>query len=188
MKKIIIAIACFGLLIACSPKELTSYENLIIENLELADLKGYNQMSLTDEWFKEGSLKLINELILDGASFVAFIGYPGCAYCQDLIPVMASVANDYKVPVLYDNITKDDIEGIEYTTFVELASDYLEVGESGDKELFVPYVIMVKSGKIVYHHLGTTKSHDAYERALNEEETKKIYQQLAKGIEKILTK
>ena len=190
MKKILLVLMTLFMLIGCSskPKELTTYENAKISGLSMADLSGYKQMDPSSNWVKTGSMKLINELLDANDSFIAFFGYTGCTYCQDLLPVLNAVVTDYKVPVVYDDVTKDDFGGDEYNKIITRLDAFLKENEEGKKELYVPFVIIVKNGKVVYTHLGTISSHDAHQRPLNEDETKKIKADLISGIEMLLEK
>ena len=58
--------------------------------------------------------------------------------------------------------------------------------EEGKYQLYVPFVVFVKNGKIMNAHIGTVDGHDAHERTMTEDEQKeltKIYDEMFQSIE-----
>ena len=40
----------------------------------------------------------------------------------------------------------------------------------GEYQIYVPFVIVIKDGKVVSGHIGTVEGHDAHERKMNDQE------------------
>lgn len=116
-------------------------------------------------------------------SFVLYMYFDKCPWCKELGPVVSDYVKDdedllnmtYSFNVRPDGerdhdyrYTNDDGE-FNYPEFKELY-DYIYDFLDEDKKVYVPTLMFVKNGEIVYYHVGTVDSHDANERTMTDEE------------------
>ena len=47
---------------------------------------------------------------------------------------------------------------------------FLEEDDEGEKRMYVPYVFVIRDGKVISAHEGTVESHDAHERQMTDSE------------------
>ena len=118
--------------------------------------------------------------ILDSEKAIIYVGSGWCPWCRNAVPVLFDVLKDYDVQVLYylnldeeksnyeikeGELVKinDGTEG--YYKLLEKLDDVLndyvltdengEKYETGEKRIYMPFVIGVKDGKVVQSHVGT---------------------------------
>ncbi|MGL4336531.1 MAG: TlpA family protein disulfide reductase [Turicibacter sp.] len=163
--KLIMGFVWICLLMGCSqPKEIN------VRGLaEYTKLPSHHLIQTID--FTEAK-----EIIADGSGII-FMSYPGCPWCQEAIAVVNEVAKELKInEVYYLNVKelKREETGInEYDELTSLLRDHLTI-ENGEPVMYVPDTYVIKNGEILGHHLGTTDSHDAFEREMNEDELNEL--------------
>ncbi len=117
--------------------------------------------------------------ILDKGTGVLYFGYPTCPWCRNAVPVLFEAAKEKKVNnIYYLNVNeyknvfavkdgkvekiKNEKEG--YYDLLKALDEELDpyvltsdgkTYETGEKRIYVPFVVFVKDGVIVDTHLGT---------------------------------
>lgn len=118
--------------------------------------------------------------VLESDAAIMYIGAPWCPWCRNGVPVLFELAKKYKVDTIY-YIELDDIKsnyevqngklmktksGTEdYYALLDKLSDrlddYVITGEdgqkydTGEKRVYMPYVVAVNGGKVVADKVGT---------------------------------
>lgn len=189
-------------------KEYESLNDTIREN----DGAKYNEVKIS----KNNPIKYISVKealeILDKEEAIMYVGASWCPWCRNAVPVLFEVAELYKVDTIYYLELDDDksmfeiknnelvktVNGTkEYYELLEKLSDRLEDytlrDENGntlntnEKRIYMPYVIGVKSGRVVSDHTGTVtlnENQNSYSALTNEqkEELTKIYSALFESV------
>lgn len=189
MKKILLILLCV-LCAACGIKPDNTpktYRNSTVENLPVADISKYPRLPSSDALVKSGDFEIVNQLYEEGGAFVFYIGGSFCPFCLDMLPVLYETVGEYKIPIVYIDAELVAMNTSAYDTFMVTYDRYLELNDEGEKELFIPFVVMVNNKKVVYDNIGTIETHDAHERGLNDEEITKIKNKLRKALEKLLS-
>ena len=183
MKKILLVILLALCMTGCNDNTVNEDDNNTGNNAcsldsdcdaETADyLIAKNQITLEDLYKK----------IDNKESFVLYMYFDKCPWCKELGPVVSDYVKDnekllnmtYSFNVRPDGerdhdyrYTNDDGE-FNYPEFKELY-DYIYDFLDEDKKAYVPTLMFVKNGEIVYYHVGTVDSHDASERTMTDEE------------------
>ena len=116
-------------------------------------------------------------------SFVLYMYFDKCPWCKELGPVVSDVVEDEKklLNITYalnvrpdgerdhDYRYKNDAGEYNNPDFEDLYN-YLYDFLDDDKKVYVPALVFVRNGEIVYYHVGTIDGHDAKERTMTEEE------------------
>lgn len=122
--------------------------------------------------------------VLDENQAIIYVGANWCPWCRNAISVLFDVAKDYKVDKIYyldlDNEkssyevkngelvkTKDGSKA--YYELLEKLSDRLDdyiitddekKYETGEKRIYMPYVVGIRNGKVAKDHVGTVSLDD----------------------------
>lgn len=165
-----VVIAGASLLTACgSGKAKVSIDGVEMSDLsrfEASDMSGYGGLSdyqaEAELPFVDVSVKDVHELIEEKGTFVLFVSFADCPWCNAVIKQFLEVVdevgggelkiaqlNTRKNPAWQNNMEIDN-----YDLFVEDFGDCLELDENNLKHLYVPHVFFVKEGSIVYDHQG----------------------------------
>lgn len=113
--------------------------------------------------------------ILENGTGVVYLGFPECPWCTAYVKYLNEVAlsNDVEV-IYYHNVLEDRQNNtLEYQKVVSILSDYLQYDEEGNKRLYVPAVIGVRKGEIVFFDDETawdTKGYDTPEEYWEKED------------------
>lgn len=150
-----------------------------------ADMSGYDKLKTKDHHFITSSMDELLQAEKNKKSGVYYMGYLDCPWCQDAVPILEEAAKEKGVYVNYvairdtsHNITFDDKAKEQFFSW---ASKSLPKDDKGEPTLYVPFVIVMKDGKIIQTHDGTVKGHDANKRDLTEKEKdalKDIYKKM----------
>lgn len=97
----------------------------------------------------------INKIIdiIDNKTGVIFFGFPDCPWCQ----YYAKYLNEFAIEkgintIYYFNIKHDrDINSSKYQKLIDLLNKDLVNDEYGNKRIYVPAVVFVKDGKVIYY-------------------------------------
>lgn len=103
--------------------------------------------------------------ILENGTGVVYLGFPECPWCTAYVKYLNEVAlsNDVEV-IYYHNVLEDRQNNtLEYQKVVSILSDYLQYDEEGNKRLYVPAVIGVRKGEIVFFDDETAWDTKGYE-------------------------
>lgn len=132
-----------------------------------ADLSGYETMADYDAsiMLVETTVAEAEEYILEGKSFVLFLSYADCPYCNRLIPYLNDIAVQEGITVAYINTRKDptwesNLEIDDYDVFVDRFGSYLKEDEDGNPHLYTPDIYFIRNGEIVARHYGITEGAD----------------------------
>lgn len=140
----------------------------------------------------------VDEVIkkLKKGTSVIYFGFPECPWCRNLVPVLVDAANELGVDKIYyynavkirdtkeldenGNVVTTNEGTKEYKEIVDILYDHLPVYSGLEdetiKRLYLPTVVFIKDGKVIYLHTGTLESQeDPYVKL-----TKKQYNQLKK--------
>ena len=151
----------------------------------------------------------VSEVInkLQKGSSIIYFGFPECPWCQNLVPVLISVNNEYKDNTLYyynaldirdkkhldddGNIVVDKEGTKEYKKIVEILSDHLGayegLNDESIKRLYFPTVVFVSDGEVVDVHIGTIDSQTNPKKKLTSSQKDELTEILEKKFDKVLT-
>lgn len=129
------------------------------------------------EYLEEEDIKTF----LEQGTGVVYFGWNTCPWCRNMLPVLIEELNDKEETLYYFNPQKIRGENNDtYNYIIDKVGMFLEKDDNGNPKLFVPEVLMLKEGKVVYHHLGTVDSQKDASIPLTEEqkeELKNIYRE-----------
>lgn len=173
MKKILIAMLSVMLCACSSASAGNGCDNLVQESGTRADMSGYDMLEDEDHVFYQKTMQEVLDLFAQGKSAVVYLGYVGCPWCEEAVPVMDEVAKAKGLTICYAPTYTDG----EYTITDEIEeqlfsylNDYLEEDDEGEKRMYVPFVFVIRNGEVVAAHEGTVESHDAHERQMTDSE------------------
>lgn len=133
---------------------------------------------------------------------ILYIGANWCPYCRNAIPVLFDVAKNYNVDTIYYlNLDEDKdtfeikdgkliktVEGSkDYYKLLEVLSDHLRdyvlydkdgiSYETGEKRIYIPYVLAIKNGEIVSEYTWEIKFNEGQTKydKLDSEQEKMLY-------------
>lgn len=125
-------------------------------------------------------------------TFVLYMYFDACPWCKELGPIVSDYLSDkedllnltYALNVRPDGNKENDLrykddDGNYNEPLFETVYKFIEDRLDDDKVVYVPTLIFVKDGELVYYHTGTVEGHDATERTLTDEEKESIVQYLA---------
>jgi len=176
------------------------------------DGEKYNDIKISkDNPIKYISVKEALE-ILEEDKAIIYIGASWCPWCRNAVPVLFEVAKYYKVDTVYylelddekslfeikdDELVKTVNGTKEYYKLLDKLSERLDdyelkdengkVFNTNEKRIYMPYVIGIKSGRVVSDHVGTVKLNGEQNKystltELQKEELKEIYSSLFKDV------
>ena len=173
MKKMLIAMLSVMLCACSSASAGNGCDNLVQESGTRADMSGYDMLEDEDHVFYQKTMQEVLDLFAQGKSAVVYLGYVGCPWCEEAVPVMDEVAKAKGLTICYAPTYTDG----EYTITDEIEeqlfgylNDYLEEDDEGEKRMYVPFVFVIRNGEVVAAHEGTVESHDAHERQMTDSE------------------
>lgn len=184
MKKLVALLLTFLLvLVGCESIEVTKVE----DDIETDAIRFSKEYSLdnVNNVYKYATYDNVVDTIESGSGII-YLGFPTCALCKEVIPVLNDVAKDKKVKeILYYNF-KDIRENNtqEYQDLVDLLSVYLDESEEGVKRITAPTIIFVNKGNIVGVYIG--KLNPESEEILAEEEKESLKNNFSSLINKML--
>ena len=153
---------------ACSKKggDVADIDNPYQDG-EVADLSAYEGMDDYDGevMLVETTVAEAEEYIKDNKTFVLFMSFADCPYCNRLIPYLNEIAAERGIKVAYvdtrsnpewmNNMDIDD-----YDVFAERFKKYLSKDDDGKPHLYTPDTYFIKKGRIVARHDGVTPGAD----------------------------
>ncbi len=145
--------------------------------------------------------------VLDSKQAIMYIGAPWCPWCRNAIPVLFEVAKKYDINTIYyvelddvkssfeivDGHLKKTREGTkEYYALLDKLKSRLNeyvlqegknIYHTGEKRIYMPYVLSIKDGKVVGDKVGTVSLDEGQSKY--EELTEKQSLQLYKEYEEL---
>ena len=195
MKKILLLLVCF-LLVGCGTtqdendkKSGNSYcgeeESGACKIDASADMSAYENFTDKENQFKESSMEEVLSMLENKENGVVYFGFPLCPWCVEALPIMNEVAKEKNIAISYVQTRDDDRKQLysdeQKQRMMEYADAYLEKDDEGNKQFYVPFVIVIKDGKVVAGHIGTVSGYDTHERKMNDSEKaelKNIYTEM----------
>lgn len=178
MKKVLLILLVL-LLQGCQEKIEYSYPDF-----DSYDMSGYNLE--TDNFYKI-SISQFLDMVDEKKTFICYFGYESCPWCNDLLPILDEVCQQYQLKIYYmdflDEENKEDIESLEALN--DFAKDYLNTDEQGNLQLFFPTVYYVQKGNLVNLHSGTVSNHDATVAELTERQKARLKYNLEKEFDSL---
>ncbi len=190
MRKIILGLCCLLVLTACEKGQLKSennYENPTIAELPMADISGYRNLK-ANPLVKKGSLRLVLDIYQEGGAMVFYVGMSSCVNCLEFFPVLLEVATEYNIPVVYVDarLEPHPETNPDYFEFLQVFSDFLDVDEEGNKDIFMPYTVFAKDGKVLAYYIGGAENYDPIaDGPMSEKQIKSVKKDLYKGFDKV---
>lgn len=142
------------------------------------DMSAYEGFDDKNNVFVKSSMQEAIEIFENKGSAIFYFGFAKCPWCKEALPIMNESAKAAGRSIYYVE-TRDLERNLLYTEeekaeIVPYLYDYLDENDEGEKHIFVPFVVVVENGTVKSAHLGTTESHDAKERQMNDEEKKEL--------------
>lgn len=168
MKKLLTCILTI-LLMGCSSTAVSSKKDsstseeetkkvTITNNVQLAatrtSLSGYQWVGSEVGDFEETSLKETIRLFEEKGTAIVYYGYEGCPWCERALPELNKVVLKYDIPAYYVDASTKPANN-DYAKLTDYLGDILSTNEeTGLKEMYVPFVLGVKDGKVVGYHVA----------------------------------
>ncbi len=181
MKKIIVLFLIVFLVGGCGSNEVT-YDQ---PTGTISDMSDYG---IESENFYDITYSELFDLLDEGKTTIVYLGHAGCAWCEDLVPVLDEVCSELEMKVYYLNTLSDenfnDDEGL--AKLIELCAEFTTESDDGEAVIWAPSVIYIQKGEIIGLKEGTVNTYDAYQRDMTEKETARLKYNLNKGFESVL--
>ncbi len=140
--------------------------------------------------------------ILDSKKAIIYVGADWCPWCRNAVPVLFDVAKDFGVSTIYylnldneksmyeikDGKLVNKVRGSEnyYKLLDKLKSrlsDYSLTDkegkkyDTGEKRIYMPYVMAIRNGEVIEDHIGTTELDEGQDKydAMTEAQEKELY-------------
>lgn len=160
-----------------------------IEEFEKYDLKAH--YNVDSDNFYEISYSNLKELFENNQTFIFYVGFPGCPWCEELMPEIVNVnnnnKNNYNI-LIWDIGNEQALSNKKYEDKLEdlkkYIGDYYNI-RNEEQKIVVPKLFFVKNGMIQYVHEYTVPDHNAKERKMTEEEKEKLRESLSEGFKRI---
>lgn len=96
-----------------------------------------------------------------------YIGYPGCKWCQALVPYLEARLADHDTTAHYLNVSAQDYDSERFSEWYETLPSGLQ---SSEERGSVPFTISISSSGNFVAHTGTTPAHTDPTRELSDNE------------------
>lgn len=131
------------------------FQKNINQELTYKDMANSSYISQVDVQTLQNTFKSQQDAIY-------YLGYSDCPWCQDALPVLYDVLEEYDIHINYIDTKEVKTNHTEdFNTLKTLLKDLVE-----DDKIYVPQVIVIQNGEIMNWHQGTIDDHDANERDL----------------------
>ena len=183
MKKIILIFISLFFMIGCSNKkvfEKVEYTNSVSIDAVKSDMSNYVLLKDSDHVYLDLSTENAIKLFSEEGSAIVYIGYVDCPWCNRAVPVLNEVAKESGVNVYYLDVAKEENRAQLETLVKTYLADSVENGE-----LFVPFVIGIRSGDIVASQVALVSSYTDYSKDMTKaqiSEMKEIYYKIISSI------
>lgn len=170
----------------------TSESGNALAGYELADMSGYDCFEGTEKIgeFADLSVMDVKKLIEKKESFVLYLGFANCPWCNILLPQLSEVMLEKDCRIAYIDTRKDpswssNLDLADYDVFVEYFGDYLDTDADGKKHLYVPDMFFVKDGEIVQEYAGVLDENISASDVLTDQQKEKLRGLLREAFEKV---
>lgn len=181
-------ILMMALLVSCkgAAEEKTVSENDPFQGREPSIVLGYEGMEgyEGDIMLRDTNVLEVKELMDAKESFVLFLSFESCPWCNLIIPYVNDAARDAGVLVGYIDTRsnpewKSNMDIDNYDIFTEMFSKYLATDEDGKPHLYVPDLYVIKKGKVVARHDGVTPGLNDPSEPMTAEQEEQLRKDLA---------
>lgn len=182
MRKIIVCFMSILVLAGCNTNSTSTVKDTVPVH---ADMNGYG---LNEEHqFLKTNVDEVLGFFDQSKNAIIYMGYIGCPWCVEAVPIMNEVARQEDVSIYYLDISQNDGEhgytGEKRAKLIEKTKEFLDTNEQGEAAMYVPFVFVIREGKTVAAHISTIDGHNAHERLMDEDEKSeltKIYKEMFK--------
>ncbi len=186
MKKLVAVILTFLLVLTgCSSVKVTKVED-DIKTDGIKFREEYKKVS-KDNIYEYATYGNVID-VLEEETGIIYMGFPTCALCQEITPILDDVAKNKKIKsILYYNfkeIRSNNTE--EYKKLVDILNDYIKTDEEGSKRLTAPTIIFINKGNIVGVYIGTISADQ--EEIITDEEKENLKNNFSSLIDKMFIK
>lgn len=145
----------------------------------------YHEVAKNNVFVYRNIDEIIN--ILEKGTGIVYLGFSECKWCQRYTKYLNEVAMDMGISkIYYYNIREDRKLNTEnYQKIVSILENYLQNDEEGNKRIYVPSVIALKTGEIVGFDDETawdTKGFETPDEYWNTDEVNDLKEKLEKMI------
>lgn len=124
-------------------------------------------------------------------TFIVYLGYDTCAWCNCLVPVLNDVLIEKDMKVYYMDFHADENynnpEGIFALSDICIEAGFIDDSQEQQIAFSFPAILYIKDGKVVDLHSGTVSGHDASLSELSEKQTARLKYLLEKEIGNLLS-
>lgn len=159
---------------------------------DAVDLSAYTSMSGNgiESRFVDTTVAEIDQLMKDGESFIFFVSYEDCPYCNLMIPYLNEALADAGTYAGYLDTRRDpgwmnNSDIADYDLFVKRFGRYLETDENGKPHLYTPDLYIIKKGKVKAHRQGVLDSAEDPESHLSKSQEKELRETLDEMIREL---
>lgn len=177
MKKLILPFLLIALLAGCTPQndEPLQYEGT-----------GFGMDEISKEnTFKTASMSDLIRCFQKKETGIFYLGFEECPWCKEAAPILNKVADSSEMTIQYIQTRNQDGELLyteeQKSLLLPYIKNHLNKDDEGEYKIYVPFLIVVKDGKVTGSHIGTVDGHDAHEREMTIQEKtdlQKIYSNL----------
>lgn len=125
------------------------------------------------------------KMLEDDKTFIVYLGYENCPWCDELVPILDEVCSDYEIDIYYVDVNSEESlankEGLKRLT--EIVD---QRNENDELILFFPSILFVKEGEIINQHIGTVSGHDTYIAKMTEKQIIRLKYLLSKKFKEVL--
>lgn len=132
--------------------------------------------------------KIIN--VLENETGIVYLGFPECQWCKEYVVYLNEVAKSRNISTIYYYNIKEDRanNSPNYLKLVDILKEYLQKDENGNPRIYVPAVIFVSNGNILWFDDETsldTLGHSSPSEYWTDEEVKDLKSRLNSYIDDI---
>lgn len=188
MRKIIVLLLAFALVGCAADKEPVKKNTSAcgdeesstcsIDDGESADMSAYEDFKNKDNQFVTSNMEDVLKMIDKKESGVVYFGFPKCPWCIEALPILDEAAKENNLHILYVQ-TRDDDKKMMFSDeqkaeIMKHTDAYLQSDEEGNKQFYVPFVVVIRDGKVMDGHIGTVDGYDTKERKMNDDEKQQL--------------
>lgn len=159
-------------------------------NVEYADMSGYSTYNDTTTYhFINATLDHVKEMRDNGASFVFYMGYDTCPFCNAVMPVLNAEASKYGLDVYYvDALAAVDDGSLDrhQDDLLEQFKDQFQPDEDGSYAVQVPITAFYVDGKLDSFHVGFVDGYDTSAGGATTEEATEFLSAIDPGFRAVL--
>jgi predicted bacteriocin transport accessory protein len=167
LKKLIAVAILLAALTGCATDNRLNYDQ---PTGAVSDMSAYSDVKTGN--FYDLTVGQVVQLMDDQKTTIVYFGEAGCAWCEELVPVLDSYADKYGYGINYvDYSLKDNQKDTDsMDTIMERCGNKIGVDETGEPIFYFPTIMYLQSGTVVGLHIGTVSGHNAREAKMTEKQ------------------